>query len=274
MPKSPRCRPTRTSCRPPSWTLSRPGSAGGALENDGSVAKVKKQPTIDLSALGWSGQAGGAAAHAGGTAPAAGRVHAAGRRRDGAGRQPLGAAGGGGRAKADLALPLRQRSSCWAFCRFPRAWRTCLKFSRSGSLLLAGGGVGAKSGNVVVFDVKTGKRAFEVGDELDVVLAADINEDHTRIALGGPGPRRAHLLHGRRFAIARDSQAHRMDLRSGVQPRWRLAGHGRSQRRHVRVGSGNRSRVSESGRAQGGDHRRELADRFQRAGQLQAKTAR
>ena len=28
---------------------------------------------------------------------------------------------------------------------------------------------------------------FEVGEELDVVLAADINEDHTRIALGGPG---------------------------------------------------------------------------------------
>ncbi len=27
---------------------------------------------------------------------------------------------------------------------------------------------------------------FEVGDELDVVLAADINDDHTRIALGGP----------------------------------------------------------------------------------------
>ena len=28
---------------------------------------------------------------------------------------------------------------------------------------------------------------FEVGEELDLVLAADINEDHTRIALGGPG---------------------------------------------------------------------------------------
>jgi WD40 repeat protein len=62
-----------------------------------------------------------------------------------------------------------------------------LKFSRSGTLLLAGGGIGAKAGRVVVYDVKSGKRVFEVGDELDVVLAADINENHTRIALGGPG---------------------------------------------------------------------------------------
>jgi WD40 repeat protein len=70
---------------------------------------------------------------------------------------------------------------------FPEGTPHVLKFSRSGSLLLAGGGVGGKSGSVVVYDVKTGKRAFEVGEELDVVLAADINEDHTRIALGGPG---------------------------------------------------------------------------------------
>ncbi len=70
---------------------------------------------------------------------------------------------------------------------FPEGVPHVLKFSRSGSLLLAGGGIGGKSGSVVVFDVKTGKRAFEVGEELDVVLAADINEDHSRIALGGPG---------------------------------------------------------------------------------------
>lgn len=62
-----------------------------------------------------------------------------------------------------------------------------LKFSRSGSLLLAGGGHGSHRGTVVVYDVKTGERVFQVGDELDVVLAADINENHTLIALGGPG---------------------------------------------------------------------------------------
>jgi WD40 repeat protein len=61
-----------------------------------------------------------------------------------------------------------------------------LRFSRSGALLLAGGGRGAKEGKSVVYDVKTGKRLFEVGDELDVVLAADISPDHQRVALGGP----------------------------------------------------------------------------------------
>jgi WD40 repeat protein len=53
-------------------------------------------------------------------------------------------------------------------------------------LLLAGGGRGAKEGKTVVYDVKTGKRLSEAGDEIDVVLAADISPDHKRIALGGP----------------------------------------------------------------------------------------
>ena len=61
-----------------------------------------------------------------------------------------------------------------------------LRFSRNGSLLLAGGGRGGQSGRVVVFDVKTGKRVFEIGAEPDVVLAADISPNHTLVALGGP----------------------------------------------------------------------------------------
>jgi hypothetical protein len=70
---------------------------------------------------------------------------------------------------------------------FPEGVPHVLKFSHSGALLLAGGGHAAALGKVVVFDVKTGKRAFEVGDELDVVLAADLNNTHTQIALSGPG---------------------------------------------------------------------------------------
>ena len=69
---------------------------------------------------------------------------------------------------------------------FPEGIAHVLRFSRSGSLLLAGGGHAAKSGRVVVFDVVTGRRVFEIGDELDVVLAADISEDHSLVALGGP----------------------------------------------------------------------------------------
>jgi WD40 repeat protein len=69
---------------------------------------------------------------------------------------------------------------------FPEGTPHVLKFSRNGSLLLVGGGRGGKSGRVVVWNVKTGERVIEVGDEPDVVLAADISADQTQIALGGP----------------------------------------------------------------------------------------
>src|SRR5690606_21021928 len=61
-----------------------------------------------------------------------------------------------------------------------------LRFSRNGAILLAAGGRGGHSGFVVLYDVKTGKRLTRIGDELDVVLAADINNSHTLVALGGP----------------------------------------------------------------------------------------
>ncbi len=70
---------------------------------------------------------------------------------------------------------------------FPEGIPEVLKFSRNGLLLLAGGGRGAVSGRVVVWNVKTGERMFEVGDELDAVLGADISADQSLIALGGPG---------------------------------------------------------------------------------------
>lgn len=70
---------------------------------------------------------------------------------------------------------------------FPEGTPHVLKFSRNGSLLLAGGGRGGKSGRVVIWSVTKGERLFAVGEENDAVLAADISPDQTRIALGGPG---------------------------------------------------------------------------------------
>lgn len=70
---------------------------------------------------------------------------------------------------------------------FPEGIAQVLRFSRNGSLLLAGGGRSGKSGRVVVWSVKTGERIIEVGEELDCVLAADLSPDQTQIALGGPG---------------------------------------------------------------------------------------
>jgi hypothetical protein len=69
---------------------------------------------------------------------------------------------------------------------FPDGIPYVLRFSRSGKLLLAGGGKSASRGLAAVYDVHTGKRLFQVGDELDAVLAADINAKQTLIALGGP----------------------------------------------------------------------------------------
>jgi hypothetical protein len=70
---------------------------------------------------------------------------------------------------------------------FPEGTPNVLKFSRNGSLLIAGGGQGGKSGRVVVWSVTKGERLTTVGDEPDSVLAADISPDQSQIALGGPG---------------------------------------------------------------------------------------
>ena len=70
---------------------------------------------------------------------------------------------------------------------FPEGVPQSLKFSQNGALLLAGGGHDAANGRVVVWNVRTGERVIEVGDELDTVLAADISADQTLVALGGPG---------------------------------------------------------------------------------------
>ena len=61
-----------------------------------------------------------------------------------------------------------------------------LRFSRDGSILLAGGGKSAALGIVALFDVKTGRRLTTIGDELDAVMAADIRADRSLVAMGGP----------------------------------------------------------------------------------------
>jgi len=69
---------------------------------------------------------------------------------------------------------------------FPEGTIHDIRFSRNGSLLLVAGGRGAFSGRVVLFDVKTGDRVAEIGEEVDSVLAADVSADHQYVALGGP----------------------------------------------------------------------------------------
>ncbi len=70
---------------------------------------------------------------------------------------------------------------------FPEGIPYALRFSRDGATLVAAGGKGVQSGKVVLFDVKTGKRIAVLGEEPDIVLAADLSADGKRLALGGPG---------------------------------------------------------------------------------------
>jgi WD40 repeat protein len=69
---------------------------------------------------------------------------------------------------------------------FPEGDVFVLKFSRDGKLLLAAGGIGARSGKAVLFETSTWARVSALGDELDAVLAADLSPDKMRVALGGP----------------------------------------------------------------------------------------
>src|SRR5205807_315509 len=70
---------------------------------------------------------------------------------------------------------------------FPEGIPYVLRFSRTGDLLLAAGGKPVQSGKAVLFDVRTGQRVATIGEERDLVLAADITPDGKLIALGGPG---------------------------------------------------------------------------------------
>ena len=69
---------------------------------------------------------------------------------------------------------------------FPEGRPHVVKFSAGGGVVLAGGGVGAASGRVAIWNVKSGRRIRTLGDELDVVLAADVSPDQRLVAFGGP----------------------------------------------------------------------------------------
>jgi predicted nucleic acid-binding Zn-ribbon protein len=73
-----------------------------------------------------------------------------------------------------------------AILPFPEGQPNIVRFSRDGSLLIAGGGRGAAKGIVAVWDVKSGERLATVGDQFDSVLAADISNDHSQVAMAGP----------------------------------------------------------------------------------------
>ena len=157
----------------------------GALENAGSKAKTVKKPSLELKVTAGSAKPEGPPPMPESlprdpyvVAPRPGAVTAI----AASPWAPLVAVGG----QKQVMLYHTDTGELLGFLPFPEGIPHVLKFSRSGSVLLVGGGRNGASGKVVLYEVKTGQRLAEIGDELDTVLAADVNDDLTIVALGGP----------------------------------------------------------------------------------------
>lgn len=158
---------------------------GGALENAGSEAKAAAKPKFDMALQTAPSQRPSVVPMPGRMVlepvlrtPATSAVVALAT----SPWAPLAAVG----APQQVLLYNTQTLELLGVLPFPEGTPYVLKFSRSGALLLAGGGIGGASGRVIVWNVADGQRVFEIGDELDSVLAADISSDQKLIALGGP----------------------------------------------------------------------------------------
>ncbi len=69
---------------------------------------------------------------------------------------------------------------------FPKGNPETISFHPSGKYLIAGGGIGGKSGTTVTWDITNGREMMTMGNEFDSVLAADLRADLGGIARGGP----------------------------------------------------------------------------------------
>lgn len=156
---------------------------GGLLENSGSKARKRKGPSLSFS-MSDSGKPDeiimpdqvwrvpvvtsqrSAAATAIAASPWAPLVAVAGQKQ--------------------VALYHTESNDLLGVIPYPEGIPQVLRFNRDGGYLLVAGGTHASMGTASLYDVRNGQRLLSVGDELDVVFGADINDSMTRIALGGP----------------------------------------------------------------------------------------
>ena len=159
--------------------------AGGMLENASGKAAAPSKPKLDLGTVAVVGKPTGPVAFPAGLVSEP-LVHTV---RPGAVESlaaspwaPVVAVGG----QKQIILYHAKTAEVVGVLPFNEGVPRVLRFSSNGSLLLAAGGQGAKLGKVVLYDVATGNRLTDVGDELDEVLAADLSPDQKVVALGGP----------------------------------------------------------------------------------------
>jgi len=158
---------------------------GGALKDPSSKANIKAKPKVEFAVSGGAGRPEGepvipeglskepvvATDHAGAITALAASPWA-----------PVAAVAG----QDQVVLYNTDSDELLGILPFPEGMPQVIKFSRAGTVLAVGGGHSALKGIVALYDVKTGRRMTAVGDELDTVLGADVNESLTRVALGGP----------------------------------------------------------------------------------------
>jgi len=182
--ETPKMPPNQEKIAEPKLALIKQWILGGALENAGSKAKIKPKVDLKLATTAGNKPTGPAAMpekfrrqpFVVTTRPGSSTAIAA------SPWAPLVAVAG----QKQIMLHNSDTGALLTILSYPEGIPHILKFSRDGSVLLAGGGRGGSSGKVVLFNVKTGERITEVGDELDVVLAADVSSDLSLVALGGP----------------------------------------------------------------------------------------
>jgi predicted nucleic acid-binding Zn-ribbon protein len=157
---------------------------GGLLENSGSKVRKRKGPSLSFATTDASGKPSviampekvwrvpvvtsqrTAAASAIATSPWAPLVAIAGQKQ--------------------VTLYNTDSSELVGIIPYPEGIPQVLKFSLDGAYLLVAGGTHASNGVASLYDVKTGDRLFSVGDELDIVFGASINDNLSNIAMGGP----------------------------------------------------------------------------------------
>ena len=194
-----------------------------ALEKAGSTAKIKAKPKIEMKATAGAGKPEGPPPMPEGLSRQPSSTRRV-RRRDGAGRQPLGAAGGRGRAEADRAVQHRHGATAGraAVSRRSAAGAAIQPVGHGAAWPAAAAAASRDAWSL--YDVQTGQRITEIGDELDAVLAADINDDHTQIALGGP--RRVVRIYSVADGVMLTRSASTpIGSRDRIQPRRRAADH-------------------------------------------------
>ena len=156
---------------------------GGLLENSGSKAKKRKGPSLAFtnSATGkpdelimpesvWRTPVVTTQRSAAATALAASPW------------APLVAVAG----QRQVSLYQTETTELLGVIPYPEGIPQVLRFNRDGGYLLVAGGTHSAMGTASLYDVRSGERVLSVGDELDVVFGADINDSMTRVALGGP----------------------------------------------------------------------------------------